>query len=82
MDDVDDADAHETEADDELGNGATKEDRRMIKQLKLRTEVMNMMMGNLETLTSIWTYPPSEVVAEMYSALEELEKIVNNQLKN
>ena len=48
MDDVDDA--HETEADDELGNGATKEDRRMIKQLKLRTEVMNMMMGNLETL--------------------------------
>ena len=43
MDDVDDA--HETEADDELGNGATKEDRRMIKQLKLRTEVMNMMMG-------------------------------------
>jgi hypothetical protein len=41
-----------------------------------------MMMGNLETLTTIWTYPPSEVVAEMYSALEELEKIVNNQLKN
>ena len=80
MDDVDDA--HETEADDELGNGATKEDRRMIKQLKLRTEVMNMMMGNLETLTTIWTYPPSEVVAEMYSALKKKKKIVNNQLKN
>jgi hypothetical protein len=58
MDDVDDADAHETEADDELGNGATKEDLRMIKQLKLRTEVMNMMMGNLETLTSFGLIRP------------------------
>jgi len=62
----------------ELGDEAeaTPQDKKLVKQLKLKSEVMNSMTGTLEMLTTIYGFPTSEVVAEMSVALEELEKLV------
>ena len=58
---------------DAFDKGATEEEKKKVSDLKLKAEVMQSLLTILDTMTVIYTYPPSEVIAELYSALEELE---------